>query len=1020
MEPPESQRQALLRRAPQPSTHCSAIVSDSTQTYTWRQVLCLGAQCLRNSQLPPGRLTISAMATCPSCSAECSALANFCSDCGCRLSEEASAHGQRRREREEEPQPDERAARRRRREIRRESTGDPARDAVKAAEKGDVEWLRELPDEALRQRLDLAAPRPGANVRLPQSLAMRACLHGHVGVLHELVRRGLGEVLTWPQGSEPSSAEHTGFLPQHCAAQNGHEDCLQLLHQQGADLGARQMATSRKWGVWGMCYGWTPAHYAAARGHPNALRTIALLQGPEKLCSTIQRNGLSNRQAGETPAHLAAHNHRLDCLKALHECIAPLCDDLSRKLMSLTQFKMESNVESAEAFFRVLSDLQLEKALAAPNLNRADNPTPAMILAESDGYTAFSSVHALVCLRYLRSINGLQLLQGSVLEDPHCLFSSCDCVPAAENTEGLHVPMLLADPGLLDLQVKQSWLAAELKYSVGNADAEALSLVATRSNVLSGLCGQLGIDETTGEIAADVVPLPLDVRFHGENGGGDGLRRELFDTAVTEITSPEHGLWMSRDDGRTLQPNPNSGVAAPDHLAHFALLGRVCGLALFHREQVNVRLTPAFVKAAIGPAPALYCAHGEIVFVELPAPDGYASARWPALVNKAPDADPRSGYINRGAGDSLEYFVRPISVDIDLRSGNYVFAIPAEHRGPRPTEATTWSHDGLWVPWKKLTVLEGGDWAQDAGEEAMQEAKSACAQAPQRRIASAYTCNHEVYAGLDHLEILEAALDEVITLFDDEQLGIRAGFRFGHSTITNRAATVRKLHKWRREADAEQGRSGPAEFDITCADLESVDPVLFENKVKYLRDAVYSERDQIELEDMGLVFEDDGNDHEFMRVAGAAPQSGTELKPGGREIAVTEENKQEYLDLLVKHRLVEAIRPQIEAFQRGLGVFLSDEILSILRCFTTVADMQQLMCGSAVIDVDDWERHTEYKGAYDEQQDQKKWFWEVVRQDFDTEQRAKLLAFVTGSACAPATGFANLVRSNFLPASWPA
>ena len=134
----------------------------------------------------------------------------------------------------------------------------------------------------------------------------------------------------------------------------------------------------------------------------------------------------------------------------------------------------------------------------------------------------------------------------------------------------------------------------------------------------------------------------------------------------------------------------------------------------------------------------------------------------------------------------------------------------------------------------------------------------------------------------------------------------------------------------------------------------------------------------------------------------------------------TGENKQEYLDLLVKHRLVEAIRPQIEAFQRGLGVFLSDEILSILRCFTTVADMQQLMCGSAVIDVDDWERHTEYKGAYDEQQDQKKWFWEVVRQDFDTEQRAKLLAFVTGSACAPATGFANLVRSNFLPASWPA
>lgn len=35
------------------------------------------------------------------------------------------------------------------------------------------------------------------------------------------------------------------------------------------------------------------------------------------------------------------------------------------------------------------------------------------------------------------------------------------------------------------------------------------------------------------------------------------------------------------------------------------------------------------------------------------------------------------------------------------------------------------------------------------------------------------------------------------------------------------------------------------------------------------------------------------------------------------------------------------------------------------------------------------------------------WFWEIVK-DFDTEQRARLLIFTTGSARVPPEGFASL------------
>ena len=46
-----------------------------------------------------------------------------------------------------------------------------------------------------------------------------------------------------------------------------------------------------------------------------------------------------------------------------------------------------------------------------------------------------------------------------------------------------------------------------------------------------GLCGMLGVDETTGELPRGYhapQPSAIGVRFEGENDRGDGLRRECF------------------------------------------------------------------------------------------------------------------------------------------------------------------------------------------------------------------------------------------------------------------------------------------------------------------------------------------------------------------------------------------------------------------------------------------------------------------------------------------------------------
>ena len=108
----------------------------------------------------------------------------------------------------------------------------------------------------------------------------------------------------------------------------------------------------------------------------------------------------------------------------------------------------------------------------------------------------------------------------------------------------------------------------------------------------------MGVDETTGQVNAQAGS--LNVMFEGEAAEGDGVRREWFGQTTKEMIDPNRGLFRSLDGGRTLQPNPESGDHAADHLAHFALLGRIAGMALHHREPLDVSWSAAFLKAVLG------------------------------------------------------------------------------------------------------------------------------------------------------------------------------------------------------------------------------------------------------------------------------------------------------------------------------------------------------------------------------------------------------------------------------------
>ncbi|GAB0096243.1 E3 ubiquitin-protein ligase Nedd-4 [Sergentomyia squamirostris] len=132
-----------------------------------------------------------------------------------------------------------------------------------------------------------------------------------------------------------------------------------------------------------------------------------------------------------------------------------------------------------------------------------------------------------------------------------------------------------------------------------------------------------------------------------------------------------------------------------------------------------------------------------------------------------------------------------------------------------------------------------------------------------------------------------------------------------------------------------------------------------------------------------------------------------ELKPNGLNIDVTNENKDEYIRLVIEWRFVSRVKEQMHAFLEGFGSIVP---LNNLKIFDE-NELELLMCGIQNIDVKDWKKNTLYKGDYYANHVIVQWFWRAVL-SFSNEMRARLLQFVTGTSRVPMNGFKELYGSN--------
>lgn len=100
---------------------------------------------------------------------------------------------------------------------------------------------------------------------------------------------------------------------------------------------------------------------------------------------------------------------------------------------------------------------------------------------------------------------------------------------------------------------------------------------------------------------ADFFKGKLSIIFANEPGlDYGGVSREFFFLLSHEMFSPLYGLFAySTHENYTLQINPHSDIN-PDHLDYFRFIGRVIGMAIFHKKFLDAYFVSSFYKQLLG------------------------------------------------------------------------------------------------------------------------------------------------------------------------------------------------------------------------------------------------------------------------------------------------------------------------------------------------------------------------------------------------------------------------------------
>jgi len=126
-----------------------------------------------------------------------------------------------------------------------------------------------------------------------------------------------------------------------------------------------------------------------------------------------------------------------------------------------------------------------------------------------------------------------------------------------------------------------------------------------------------------------------------------------------------------------------------------------------------------------------------------------------------------------------------------------------------------------------------------------------------------------------------------------------------------------------------------------------------------------------------------------------------ELIPGGYDTFVDDISKKQLVKQICLQKMITEVQGQVDAFLKGFQSVIPLEMISSF----TVAELQLLISGEQEIDITDMKMNVILSG-YKKTDSIIEWIFEILT-EFNQNQRAAFLYFVSGSTRVPFGGFAN-------------
>lgn len=182
---------------------------------------------------------------------------------------------------------------------------------------------------------------------------------------------------------------------------------------------------------------------------------------------------------------------------------------------------------------------------------------------------------------------------------------------------------------------------------------------------------------------------------------------------------------------------------------------------------------------------------------------------------------------------------------------------------------------------------------------------------------------------------------------------------------------------------------------VVFEDLQQIDPLLYKGLIQLL--SINEDDTNVTIEDLyqrTFTIEQNHFGEIIME----------ELVPNGHCISLTKDNREEYVSCIVEYYLDRSISRAMQALYQGFHEICIDTSINLFQ----PEEFEVLVCGHSNLDMNGLRIHTCYDGGYNAYTLIIQYFWDIVINEMNTQDKKKLLFFTTGSDRMPVGGPSKL------------